>query len=238
MPSSFFLKTSFLSLALCSSGYCQVFDFDEGNDEGWERLDPLHEAEAAPAGKFTFPDGAYRLEKIASPLPEEIGASRLGSLRPDITQTQEFQLSVDVVDWDDSLDQNIGLLALINEAGLGETNAYALALDTSEQNLYMSLVEFELPINLANTELLEPVDPETGFRLVLRGTGGGDLFGDIYALDDLENSLATVEGFDDFLRRRKSRALLEFRARRRNCRRNIRQLRCWRWYAPCRARAF
>ncbi|MCB1094174.1 MAG: hypothetical protein KDN22_01170 [Verrucomicrobiae bacterium] len=189
----------YATLAALISAHCQaqVYTFDEGNDAGWERLDPLAEA-GVPAGTFTFPDGGYRLVHAASPSPEELGNARIGSFRPDVIQTGDFYISVDVTDWDDAHDQNIGILAMISAPGLGTTNGYALTLDLSEQSLYLSNVDFEMASVVANTPLEESVDTDTGFRLVFKRIEG-EITGEIFALSALESPLATVEGFDNFI---------------------------------------
>jgi hypothetical protein len=190
---------SLLPAALCtitpSTTPAQTDNFDEGNDVGWTHMDPLTEA-GVPAGTFSFPDNnSYRFQHDASPNPDELGNARIGSFRPDITHAN-FVVEVDVVDWDKSSDHNIGILARINEPGLGTTGGYALTLDTSEQTLYFSLIDFEASSILGKIELTEPVDPETGFRLRLRGKAD-EFFGEIFSLSDLETPLAEIEGFDD-----------------------------------------
>ena len=184
-------------LALLSASPCsaQLYAFGEGNDSGWQRLDPLAEA-GLPAGSFTFPDGKYRLRHSASPSPEDLGNARIGSFRPDVIQSGDFYISVDVTDWDDQSDQNIGLLAMISAPGLGTTNGYALTLDLSEQNLYLAIVDSELPSIVTKTPLESSVEPDTGFRLVFKRTEG-EIVGEIFALSDLDRSLAIVETFDD-----------------------------------------
>src|SRR2546430_9566807 len=56
----------------------QISDnFDDGNDGGWTRYDPL-----APFGApatFSFPNGGYRIQAPASPDPVVLGTGRAGS---------------------------------------------------------------------------------------------------------------------------------------------------------------
>lgn len=192
------ITPALLAAPNAASAQAAGFDsFDDGNDAGWSRLDPLAEA-GASAGSFTFPGGGYRLMRSPSPTPEEAGVARLGSHRPDLTQTGDFFVRVDVTGWDDAEDQNIGLLAMISDPGLGTTIAYALSLDTSEQALYLSLIDFEAPSTVANQPLEASVTPENGFRLIFQRRNG-ELHGSIFALSNLDTALATVEGFDDFL---------------------------------------
>ena len=197
MKKTHLLFCACLSASLVFPVSAQFDGFDDGDDVGWSRMDPLTEA-GVPAGSYSFPDGGYRFVHAPSPAPDELGSARIGSYRPDIIQQGDFFVSVDVTNWDDAEDQNIGILAMINDPGLGTTSGYALTLDTSERRLYLSLVDAELASSAGNVDLLDEVSPETGFRLVFTRTEG-ELVGDLFSLADLESSLATVEGFDDFI---------------------------------------
>ena len=115
-----------LGLWLCAAGaarlHAEADDFNGGNDLAWTHYDPL--ADYGVAGRFTFPNGGYRIQTLApSPSPAALGNGRTGSLRA--TSYTNFYLSVDLVDWDDSLPQAAGLLARVGTPGLGTTTGYA-----------------------------------------------------------------------------------------------------------------
>ena len=97
-------------------------DFDDGDDVGWTRYSPL--APFGVPGMFSFPSGGYRIQTTApSPSPAQLGAARVGSYRT--TSYTDFYISIDIVNWNDSLPQASGILARIGTPGLGTTTGYA-----------------------------------------------------------------------------------------------------------------
>src|SRR5437870_8481172 len=100
---------SLLLAATPSALVAQSDDFNDGNDTGWTRYSPL--APYGVPGVFSFPNGGYRIQTTApSPSPTQLGNGRAGSLRLDTSYT-DFFVSVDLVNWNDSLPQAAGILA-------------------------------------------------------------------------------------------------------------------------------
>jgi hypothetical protein len=107
-------------------------DFNDGNDTtplpGWLREDPIAEAGIPPAcysgATFTFPSGGYRLFSPL-PCPNPAGSPRVSSLRAEGVWS-DFYISVDVLDWDDTVRQLFGIAARINTPGPGTTAGYLL----------------------------------------------------------------------------------------------------------------
>lgn len=97
-------------------------DFNDGNDDGWTRYDPLAQVGAPPAS-YTFPNGGYRIQAGSSPDPNRFNVSRASSYRPEL-QYIDFMVSVDIVDWDDSLPQGFALTARTTDIGLMTTDGY------------------------------------------------------------------------------------------------------------------
>jgi len=172
-------------------------DFNDGNDAGWSRYLPLQDL-GAPA-TFSFPNGnSYRIQSAASPLPEQLGAGRAGSGQEG-TVYEAFRVEVDLVDWDPALSQDIGLLGSLRSIGLGTTNGYAFTYDTGGEGAYLSVVTGEQPTTLSSSPVI--LVPGQSYRFVLQGffdaeTFEGQLCGEIFAIDDLENPLVRVPGFD------------------------------------------
>jgi len=107
-------------------------DFNDANDTApgpaWVHEDPIAQA-GVPAvcytgASFTFPNGGYRL---LSPLPctTAAGSPRVSSLRTDSVWS-DFYISVDVVNWDDTIRELFGIAARINTPGPGTTGGYLL----------------------------------------------------------------------------------------------------------------
>jgi hypothetical protein len=106
-------------------------DFNDGNDTApapaWVHEDPIAQAVSAacyPGATFTFPSGGYRL---FSPVPctTAAGRPRVSSLRMESVWS-DFYISVDVINWDDTIRELFGIAARINTPGLGTTAGYLL----------------------------------------------------------------------------------------------------------------
>jgi hypothetical protein len=187
------------AVGLTTPVFAQTDNFDDGNDDGWTHTDPLaDELVGAPPGSYSFPatdpGHAYRMNRGESPSPEEFGNSRIGSYREDVRYT-DFRIAVDVVDYDDSIDQDIGILARIFDVGFGETSGYALTYDTSEDAIYLSLLDFEAASDIG-TVSVGLADPAAGFRIELIGRGD-EFTAYVYELDNLDEPITELEAFCD-----------------------------------------
>jgi hypothetical protein len=184
----------FLSLVIFSigSGLARAAsdDFNDGNDTGWNHLDPL--GGVGGSGAYSFPGGnTYQLSIGAAPNFPNFGPPRLGSVLPDVYTT--FTESVDVVNWNTANPGNVtGLIARVGAPGLGSTTGYAFVFDVSG-NLYLTRITKEASTTLSTSVFA--INAADDYRLVF--TGGGDaLSGSIYNVTDLSTPLATVSTTD------------------------------------------
>jgi hypothetical protein len=168
----------------------QTFNFNAGNDTGLTHYSPLEPFGAA--GTFSFPTGAYRVRAPSSPGPQSLGPARAGSFANANTYTT-FTASVDLVDWDNTLDQAFGILSRTTTIGLGTTNGYAFTYATQGPSIDISKVTGEQARNLASADV--PLDPTHDYRLVFQGDGN-TLTGAVYDLADLNAPLATATAND------------------------------------------
>lgn len=100
----------------------QVADnFDDGDDAGWTRYDPIGTAVGSAQNSWTFPAGGYRVQARPTPNPA-LGPARVGSLRAQ--SSSDFQASVDLLDWNESYTQGMGIIARTQTPGLGTTRGY------------------------------------------------------------------------------------------------------------------
>jgi len=163
-------------------------DFDDGNADGWTELVPLQAV--GGTGTFSFPGGnSYRMQSSPSPDEGAAGPSRIGSLREDVTY-DDFYISVDVVDYDEALDQNIGLLARVAQPGLGTLDGYGVTYNPTDGAMFLTVITDEVGPNIADTD----VDIPSGVpvRLIFQGKGA-DLKLEVFRLDDLETVVASIE---------------------------------------------
>ena len=130
-------------------------DFNDRDDAGWTRYDPLGSIGYPPA-TFTFPSGGY---EIASDPPPNFtyGPARAGSFREDLTCT-DFSVSADLVDWDNSQAQVIGLFARAGALGIGTTTGYLFHYNVGDTDIGIISVSGEVPGDAVylDTESIDP----------------------------------------------------------------------------------
>lgn len=125
----FLVSLGLLVAAQLSGAPIDILDtFDSGNDAAWTHLEPL--ASSGAPGTFSFPNGAYRIQASKSPDPTTLGPARAGSLRYD-THVGIFNITIDLVGFDASLNQSFGLLGRVTSPGFGTTSGYALTYSTA-----------------------------------------------------------------------------------------------------------
>src|SRR5678815_5449271 len=119
---AFLIVTSLL--VPLSTAFAQFDDFNDGNDLGWAHLDLR--IVGAPSTYSFPPDGsggtAYRFFSPAPPV-NNVGPARTLSYRRDAAYTN-FTVAVDLVRWDDNLDQGFGVFARATNIGLGLSRGY------------------------------------------------------------------------------------------------------------------
>ena len=196
-----FLGCLFLAL---TGGAASISDnFDDGNDTAptvaWQRYNPVSDATggALSLGTWTFPGGhTYRLQTQASPDPGTVGQARIGSFAPG-TFTN-FYVAADVVNWDATVHQIIGVLARVGNVGPGQTSGYLFDWDSGNPasstagDMDIVRLDNEIPTDLdANTYVgHDSVHLETGhsYRFVFMGMAG-TFRGQVY---DLTNTVVPI----------------------------------------------
>jgi hypothetical protein len=176
----------------------QSDDFEDNNDTGWTRYDPIGSHPQLPdIATFTVTGGKYRIQTAPSPDPGSLGPGRSGSLREDVIYT-DFYVQVDLVDWDEALDQSVGIMGRITQTGLGTTDGYAMTYNFGGDDIDITRFTDEDP-NGGNLSVTgnDSVVLEKGksYRLVFWGKGP-TLGARVYELSDLETPLADITGTD------------------------------------------
>lgn len=181
------------------SGRGQSDDFDGGTDQGWTRANSLAIIGVTPS--FTFPsDGfggkAYRIQAPAPPVADA-GPARAGSYRTNIYT--DFFAAVDVLAWDNDLNQSFGFLFRAENIGLAQTTGYVLNYNPQQATggrgqIQINRVTGEQPsgtVGSANITL----DPTRRYRFVLTAIGP-DLTARVYDLADLTAPLTQFAAND------------------------------------------
>lgn len=178
---------------VASSGlsFGQADNFDDGDDAGWTRAAPL-QTSGIPAS-YSFPNGnSYRLECGPNNVSPLLNVPRMGALRDDVSYT-DFYVSVDIFT-DDSIDQNVGLLARVQEVGLGMLDGYGVTYNRHDSAMFLTVITDEAGPNIAAIDVTAPPAGQ-GVRLIFQGAGS-DLKVELFALNDLQVPLGTIEMAD------------------------------------------
>ena len=188
-----------LNLAACGLLCGQVDDFNDGNDDGWQRYDPIAQSGLGSVATYSFPSNStYRIETSRSPAPGVVGPGRAGALRTQVSYSN-FYLSVDIIDWDPTLNQAFGLMARLDDIGLGATDGYAFTYDASNGDLDLTAFlnedpdDGEIPASgVDNIQLVRG----THYRMIFIGVGQ-DLTGAIYELPNVDEPIAQIMGVNN-----------------------------------------
>lgn len=196
-----------LCLSLPAWGLEITDDFNDGNDDGWTRLDSLASAvdlglvpqPIAPPVEWTFPDGGYRI-LAAAPVIGDLGPARAFSYRGDATLTR-FYVSVDLLDWRDDLDQACGFLVRASNVMLGSTTGYVVNYNSRQDIGDEPRGEFQINKvtgeaedgTLAAAEI--KLQPGRSYRMAAL-FDGTSLEGFIYDLEDLSHPVTHIAGED------------------------------------------
>lgn len=171
-------------------------DFNDGNEEGWTHYDPIGgEPEYPVQGIWSFPNGGYRLQAAESPAPATIGPARIGSTRSEVYS--DFYLEVDVLAWNDSVDQSFGLIARLTDGGLFTTKCYLMTYQTVEKNIVIDRITDEggdrIIANSGNSFVT--LVPGRHYRFTFTGKGAL-LSARVFELPDTATPVAEISGTD------------------------------------------
>lgn len=140
--------------------------FPVASDALWTRYTPTGGA------SFSNPNSSqgtfgYRIQATASGNPQVVGPGRAGStLSPTFN---DFRVSVDLVNWNDALDQAFGLLGRVSNVGLGTTNGYTLNYVNQDHQLQLNRISGEVPTQIGTAAVT--LDPLNDYTLVFTGIG-------------------------------------------------------------------
>ena len=179
----------------------QSDDFDDGNDTGWVRFD-LNSGTGGqlPGASYTFPDDgfggkAYHILTPAPPVPNA-GPARAFSYRTNVYDN--FYVAVDVVGWDNSLNQAFGFLIRASNIALGQTTGYVMNYDPNQGaggrgQFQINSITNEAPTTIAAANI--SLDPTHRYRFVMTGVAS-TLTAKIYDFLDLTTPLVTISTED------------------------------------------
>ncbi|MBL9175937.1 MAG: hypothetical protein JNL10_20505 [Verrucomicrobiales bacterium] len=181
-------------------------DFNDGTDTAdpaWQHYDPIGGLTAPPA-QFLFPNGHYQIIAPAQQDPNcQAGPARAGSFLKDRPYS-DFEVSVDIVDFDDTVRQAFGIGARIVTPGLGTTGGYLASWEPGggalpgENNgdLDISILVEEAAVKQIETgPSALHLEKGKSYRFVFRGSGNNFELR-VYDLANLDTPLIVVPGTD------------------------------------------
>lgn len=181
----------------------QSFDFNGGSDAGWTHYSLLDLPGFSGAASYTFPadDSGGKAYRIAAPPtkddPYGLRNARAGSFRADAVYSGRFTLGTDLLAWNDSWRQEAGLIFFFQDVGLGTSDGYTATYSSDYKNLYISLINNEIPTTVAelgrNSVLL---DATHRYRLVVSSHDGATLLLQLFDKSDLNNPFKSAIGYD------------------------------------------
>lgn len=184
------------TLALSSISYAATTisdDFNDGDDAGWTRYDPLSSVPGYPTqAGFDASAESYTITTNPSLDVSTLGFSRAGSFRDE--SFGDFAMTVDVTDW--SANGWAGLFARGGSIGLGQTTGYLFHYDTTAAagpSFHLDIVANEQTANLARVDLT--LDPANDYQFRFQGVGSS-LTAQIYDLNDLTTALVSLSASD------------------------------------------
>jgi len=191
---TFVFFTSLLALPLLLKA--QSDNFNDGNDTAnpaWTHYEPL--SGFGSGGTWTFPGGnSYHIQALTpSPDPGTLGPARVASVLTNVYS--KFYISVDVVDWNDTLDQAFGILARLENIGLGTTTGYVFTYQAGDHDVSISKITGEAASDLPGTSTSVTLDPANDYRFVFMGSGPY-FEGRVYQLPDTTTPIVVITATD------------------------------------------
>ena len=194
---TYLVATAILSFAASA----QVIDgFDSGSDSTWTRFGIQSAGFPVTTTSYSFPaDGnggkAYRMVVKAPPSPAA-GPSRTFSFKS--TDYTDFYEAVDVIGWDNSLNQAFGFLFHASNIGLGQTDGYVVNYDPNQVDggrgqFQINKIHGEAPDTIASGNI--SLQPGHRYRFTLSSVANV-LTARVYDLLDLTAPIVSISATD------------------------------------------
>ncbi len=180
------------SLILPAGLQGQTDDFNDGNDSGWSRYEPLKSFGAG--GTFSAAGGLYRMTAPPSPAPADLGVQRVGSLRLEKTYAR-VRVEADITGWRDDLNQAFGLIGRAADMGLGTTTGYTYNYNTLSGFHQINLVQGEQATRQVNESPFR-LNPAHRYRMVFQLVDTL-MLGQMFSVTNPAVPLHSVVGTDD-----------------------------------------
>lgn len=192
-----------LGRQLNADAQTHFYNFSDSADQPWEHNDPIGGLTAPPA-TFTFPNGHYRIQAPAQQAPAcDAGPARAGSFLKNVVYN-DFYVSADLIDFDDTVRQVFGIAARISTPGLQTTGGYLFSWEPGSGSLPGDSngdLDISLLVSEAPTTQLETASSGLhltrgkSYRFVFMGSGT-NFEGQVYELPDTLHPLIRLPAND------------------------------------------
>lgn len=183
---------AFLASSASSQLAAQSDNFDDRNDVGWSRYNPLSPFAAGAA--YSYPDGGYAIIAPASPAPDALGPQRAGSLLSGKTLPR-VRVQVDIGRWNDQINQAFGLLTRVQNVGLGTTEGYSFNYNTRSGFHQLTVIQNEAPLRQVNESPFR-LSPAARYTMVFTAAEG-ILLGQVFSSTNAATPIHSVVGRDE-----------------------------------------
>ncbi|MGA2867326.1 MAG: hypothetical protein ABSF95_22855 [Verrucomicrobiota bacterium] len=181
----------------------QSDNFNSGSAPAWVHYD-VGDIVPGLGATYTFPaDGtggyAYRIHSPPdAPYdgpPYNVGPSRALAWRPDVTYGGRFSVGVDVINWDNTIDQAFGPVWFIQNPGPGTTGGYVMSWEPVGREILISVVNGESPTTVGRLQNVI-LDPTQRYRFVASSHDGSTYLAQVFHPSDLDNPVAAAIASD------------------------------------------
>ncbi len=183
-----------LILVAAPGGQAQTDDFNSGTATNWCHLDL---GDYLPSGfaSYTFPaDGkggkAYRVQLLPTPtdVVGMLGPARSLSYWSNVTYTGRFAMSVEVLAWNNTIDQAFGPFWYGQNLQLGGACGYVFTYDPVAQELLVSRITNEQRATLAKVSNVI-LAPGNTYRFAVSSFDGTTYLAQVFSTSDPNNPL-------------------------------------------------
>ncbi len=183
-----------LTFAGPGAGWAQTDDFNSGTASNWGHLD-LSEYLPSAFVSYNFPpDGnggkAYQIQLLPTP-PDALGLlgpARSLSYWSNVTYTGRFEMSIEVLAWNNDIDQAFGPFWYADNLQLGGVTGYVFTYDPIPQELLLSKITNEQRSTLAKVSNVV-LTPGNRYRFAVSSADGTTYLAQVFSTSDPKNPL-------------------------------------------------
>jgi hypothetical protein len=201
LPGLTVLRSTLIQLSILggltsgASLWAQSDDFNSGSDPAWTRYDLGVLGIPGVGASYTFPRDptngyAYRIMATANPDYPQYGPGRAASYRSEVSYTNRFSMGIDLLGWNDTIDQDFGLFWYLTNPGIGSTDGYAFTYGPQD-HLQINVIYTESPTEIGRWSPFH-LDPTQHYRFQVSSHDGSTFLAQVFYTTDENNPIASA----------------------------------------------